>query len=74
MSLIERLLFREGKLRTVASASELPRNVHVRYTSPRDALEVIEKFGGRLWKVEGEPGYWYERSTPIVTLASGFDG
>ena len=72
--LTERLLLYGIPIRTVASIEELPRTVHVRYHDPRHALEAIEKFGGRLWKVEGKPGYWYERGAPAATLFSGFGG
>jgi len=68
------MLVRDVEIREVASLSDLPRSANVRFRDPADALYAARELGGRLWRVEGEPGLWYESARPEISCATHFSG
>ncbi|HFC08278.1 MAG TPA: hypothetical protein ENJ54_00245 [Chloroflexi bacterium] len=59
MSLLDRVLT-PVEIRTVDSVLDLPPGANVHYPDLDTALAVARADGGRLWRVRGEEGVWYE--------------
>ena len=58
MGVLERVLSLE--IHTVESVFDLPPNANVRYRDLTTAVKVAREMGGRLWRVKGKEGAWYE--------------
>jgi len=67
MSILNRVLT-SVEIRTVDNVFDLPSDANTCYPDLSTALSVVRDEGGRLWRVRGKKGFWYESPRPEIAF------